>query len=104
MSLNRRRDAVDPDQQHAWSWVSAARRRPYPSNPCEVTMALVLVTGASAGLGLATASTLAGAGHDVVLHARNAGRLQDPGVRARLREILYADLGHLDETIRLADQ
>ena len=37
-------------------------------------MALVLVTGASTGLGLATVRQLADAGHDVVLHARNPGR------------------------------
>ena len=38
-------------------------------------MALILVTGASTGLGLACATALAGRGHAVVLHARNAERM-----------------------------
>ena len=67
-------------------------------------MALVLVTGASTGLGLATVRQLADAGHDVVLHARNPGRLTDQGIRDRVRDLAYADLGELDQTVRLAEQ
>ncbi|MFL1428134.1 MULTISPECIES: SDR family NAD(P)-dependent oxidoreductase [unclassified Nocardiopsis] len=67
-------------------------------------MALVLVTGASTGLGLATANELADAGHDVVLHARNAGRLTDRGVRDKVRELAYGDLSDLDQTARLAER
>ncbi|MFC3996105.1 SDR family NAD(P)-dependent oxidoreductase [Nocardiopsis sediminis] len=40
-------------------------------------MALVLVTGASGGLGHNAAAHLAGEGHDVVVHARNSDRLTD---------------------------
>ena len=65
-------------------------------------MALILVTGASAGLGLETATSLAEAGHDVVLHARRADRIADPGLHGRMRATLYADLSDLDATMRLA--
>jgi NAD(P)-dependent dehydrogenase (short-subunit alcohol dehydrogenase family) len=67
-------------------------------------MALILVTGASAGLGLATVSALVEAGHDVVLHARNADRVAGKGVRERVHRVVYGDLAHLDETVRLAQQ
>ncbi|WP_415853688.1 SDR family NAD(P)-dependent oxidoreductase [Sinomonas sp. G460-2] len=67
-------------------------------------MALVLVTGASTGLGLATALGLAGAGHDVVLHARNADRVKNQSVRKRMREVIYGDLADLDQTAGLAAQ
>lgn len=38
-------------------------------------MSLILVTGTSTGLGLATAQALADSGHDVVVHARTASRV-----------------------------
>jgi NAD(P)-dependent dehydrogenase (short-subunit alcohol dehydrogenase family) len=63
-------------------------------------MALILVTGASAGLGLANVAALTDAGHDVVLHARNRDRVVDQSVR----EVLYGDLARLDETVSLARQ
>jgi NADP-dependent 3-hydroxy acid dehydrogenase YdfG len=56
-------------------------------------MALILVTGASTGLGLATVTTLAGEGHDVVLHARHAERLVDKSDRAVEVQLLLADRG-----------
>ncbi|CAM3835171.1 SDR family NAD(P)-dependent oxidoreductase [Nocardioides zeicaulis] len=67
-------------------------------------MSLVLVTGASTGLGLATASALLDDGHDVVLHARSAERVEDPGVLERVHGTAYADLSDLDATIALAEE
>jgi NAD(P)-dependent dehydrogenase (short-subunit alcohol dehydrogenase family) len=67
-------------------------------------VALILVTGSSAGLGLATATTLADLGHDIVLHARNPQRVPDQPALGRMREIVYGDLSDLDETVQLAQQ
>ncbi len=67
-------------------------------------MALILVTGASAGLGLATVRALVEAGHDVVLHARNAGRIAGQSIQESVHQVVYGDLADLDETIRLAQQ
>jgi len=61
-------------------------------------MALILVTGASTGLGLATATALAAGGHDVVLHARNARRVSDPALLDQMHDVIYGDLSGLDET------
>ena len=66
-------------------------------------MALILVTGASAGLGLASATTLADQGHDVVLHARSAGRMRGHPVLARMHGVVYGDLSSLDATIQVAE-
>ena len=70
-------------------------------------MATALVTGASAGLGLEFAWQLATARHDVVLVARDAGRLERlagqlhaaAGVRA---EVLAADLRDREQVERVA--
>lgn len=67
-------------------------------------MARILVTGASTGLGLLTATTLADAGHEIVLHARNPGRLTDPAVLDRLHGTIHGDLADLDQTRGVADQ
>ena len=40
-------------------------------------MARIFITGSSTGLGLLAGERLAGAGHDVVLHARNEVRAED---------------------------
>jgi NAD(P)-dependent dehydrogenase (short-subunit alcohol dehydrogenase family) len=66
-------------------------------------MALILVTGASTGLGLATASSLADLGHAVVLHARRPDRVQGNPIVKGLHGTVYADLSRLDEVVRLAD-
>jgi NAD(P)-dependent dehydrogenase (short-subunit alcohol dehydrogenase family) len=66
-------------------------------------VAVVLVTGAASGLGLATAQALAGDGHDVVVHARNRSRIADRALLDRMHGAVYGDLANLDETIALAE-
>lgn len=66
-------------------------------------MALILVTGASTGLGLASATTLADQGHDVVLHARSAERLGDHSVLAQMHAVVYGDLSSLEATVEVAE-
>lgn len=68
-------------------------------------MARVFVTGAADGLGRLTAATLLEQGHDVLVHARDRGRL------GAIQELLehgatpvVADLADLDETRDLAAQ
>lgn len=67
-------------------------------------MSRILVTGASSGLGLLTATSLADAGHEVVLHARNAHRIENPGVLDRMHGTVYGDLSDDDQTRQVADE
>jgi NAD(P)-dependent dehydrogenase (short-subunit alcohol dehydrogenase family) len=67
-------------------------------------MALILVTGASSGLGRNTANALADDGHDVVVHVRNPGRLTDAGDTARWKGVVTGDLAELDEIHGVARQ
>ena len=67
-------------------------------------MSTVLVTGASGGLGLASARELAGAGHDVVLHVRRRERVEDPAVLDTVADVVEADLSDLDATVDLAER
>lgn len=67
-------------------------------------MSRILVTGASSGLGLLTATTLADAGHEVVLHARNAARIDDPAVLQRMLDVVYGDLARPEEARQVAEQ
>jgi NAD(P)-dependent dehydrogenase (short-subunit alcohol dehydrogenase family) len=62
-------------------------------------MAKVLVTGATDGIGLQTATTLRQQGHEVVFHARNKERAGDlPGDPA---EVVVGDLASLEQTKEL---
>lgn len=68
-------------------------------------MARVLVTGSTDGIGLESARQLLGAGHEVVVHARNPQRAQDaratlPG----LTDVVVGDLASLAQTRDLAAQ
>ncbi|WP_216452559.1 SDR family NAD(P)-dependent oxidoreductase [Arcanobacterium phocae] len=70
-------------------------------------MGRALITGASAGLGLAFARQLASDGHDVVLVARNRDRLAEASADIRARygveaEMLCADLADYEDTARVA--
>lgn len=67
-------------------------------------MVLVLVTGASTGLGLATATTLAGQGHDVMFHARHPSRIEDPAMLRGMHAVVYGDLSDRKETEAVAAQ
>jgi NAD(P)-dependent dehydrogenase (short-subunit alcohol dehydrogenase family) len=66
-------------------------------------MALILVTGASTGLGLAAAIELAGEGHDVVVHARNIDRMPRNGA-ARWVGFVVGDLSDPDAIRDVARQ
>jgi NAD(P)-dependent dehydrogenase (short-subunit alcohol dehydrogenase family) len=66
------------------------------------SVALVLVTGAASGLGLATAQALTANGHDVVVQARNPSRIPDRAVLDRMHGAIYGDVAKLDQTIALA--
>lgn len=66
-------------------------------------MALILVTGASTGLGLATASSLSDLGHAVVLHARGAERVDGNAAVKRMHATVFADLSRVDAVVDLAD-
>ena len=66
-----------------------------------------LVTGASSGIGAVYADRLAHRGHDLILVARDAARLQALAERLRAQtgrtvEVLTADLSRSDDTARVA--
>ena len=67
-------------------------------------MALILVTGASAGLGRNTANALAEAGHDVVSHVRNPTRLAALTHTVRWKGIVTGNLADPDEIRAVAQQ
>ncbi|MEV4576280.1 SDR family NAD(P)-dependent oxidoreductase [Nonomuraea jabiensis] len=66
-------------------------------------MALILVTGASTGLGYDTANALADGGHDVVIHVRNRARLTGAD-DTRWKDVVFGDLADLDEVHDVARQ
>lgn len=67
-------------------------------------MARVLVTGASSGLGLLTATSLARAGNEVVLHARNPERIKDDTTLSLMHATVWGDLADPEETRWVAAQ
>lgn len=60
------------------------------------TLALILVTGSSSGLGMNTAAALSADGHDVVVHARTAARVP----RGNWRGAVIGDLSDPAQTVR----
>ena len=68
-------------------------------------MARIFITGSTDGLGYLSAKSLVEQRHQVVIHARNAGKAQAtkeklPGAEA----VLIGDLSNIEETKKLADQ
>jgi NAD(P)-dependent dehydrogenase (short-subunit alcohol dehydrogenase family) len=63
---------------------------------------MILVTGASSGLGAATADALARAGHKVVLHARRPERITDAALPSRMHAVIFGDLSDEAETREVA--
>ncbi|MDK3016690.1 SDR family oxidoreductase [Pseudodonghicola flavimaris] len=65
-------------------------------------MARIFVTGSTEGVGRNAAQALRDAGHEVILHARNAARAERFGQLARGARVLTGDLGLLSDTRGLA--
>ncbi|MSU89753.1 SDR family NAD(P)-dependent oxidoreductase [Rhodobacteraceae bacterium 2CG4] len=65
----------------------------------------ILITGATDGIGLLTAKTLAAKGHAVLLHGRSAEKLESAAHEVGGRpETFRAELSRLDEVAALADE
>lgn len=71
---------------------------------------IILITGATQGIGKETATTLASQGHHIIIHGRNASRLQMIAAQIihetgnKQVETIEADLFSLAETKRMADE
>jgi len=64
----------------------------------------ILITGGTDGIGLLTARTLAEGGHNVLLHGRNAAKLEKAADEVGAgTETWLADLSRLHEVIAMAD-
>ncbi|MBS8259324.1 SDR family NAD(P)-dependent oxidoreductase [Roseibium polysiphoniae] len=65
----------------------------------------ILITGATDGIGLLTAEVLAAEGHLILLHGRNAAKLEQAQNKVGGRsEIYLADMSRLADVNRLADE
>ena len=68
-------------------------------------MATIFITGSADGLGRATAQTLLGDGHEVIVHARSAERLAAvKDLIGRGAAAVVGDLADLDQTRAMAEQ
>lgn len=72
-------------------------------------MATALITGGTSGIGAAFAKALAGRGEDLILVARDAGRLAEVAAELTGRygiqvETISADLASREDTLRVADR
>ena len=68
-------------------------------------MSRIFITGSAGGLGQLAAKALISLGHQVVLHARNAGRGKQALEKAPgAEDVLIADLSGIDETRALASK
>lgn len=80
---------------------------PKHTNPSSsLTMARILITGSSDGLGSIVAQKLISRGHSVVLHARNAQRAKDASAAAPGAEetVVTGDLSDMASTKAMAKQ
>jgi NAD(P)-dependent dehydrogenase (short-subunit alcohol dehydrogenase family) len=72
---------------------------------CFLSMARIFITGSSDGLGSIAAKLLAGQGHRVVLHARNAERVRPALEKVpEAEKVLTGDLSDIEETKKLAEE
>jgi NAD(P)-dependent dehydrogenase (short-subunit alcohol dehydrogenase family) len=67
-------------------------------------MAVILVTGASDGLGRVVAADLAQRGHDVLIHGRDAGRTEEVAGEIGAAGTFLADFSSLADVRKLIDE
>ena len=68
-------------------------------------MARIFITGSAGGLGLAAAQTLLGDGHEVIVHARSAERLDAvDALISRGASAVVGDLADMEQTRAVADE